>query len=67
MIAYRPRLPVKTHLIDDMQARRPRLKLIGVPIFDIDKRDGVKREHKTVSWLLAEAGACSIEAASARI
>ena len=39
MIAYRPRLPVKTELIGDMQARRPRLKLIGVTIFDVDKRD----------------------------
>ena len=56
MVDYRPRLPVKTQLIGDMQARRPRLELIGVPIFDIDKRDGVKREHKTVAWLLAEPG-----------
>ena len=39
IIAYRPRLPVKTQLIGDMQARRPRLKLIGVTIFDVDKRD----------------------------
>ena len=43
-------------LIGDMQARRPRLKLIGVTIFDVDKRDRMEREHKTVAWLLAEPG-----------
>ena len=56
MIAYRPRLPVKTQFIGDMQARRPRLKLIGVTIFDVDKRDRMEREHKAIARLLAEPG-----------